>query len=118
VAEFRAALFDDLNAPNAMAAMFTFITRMNAELDKGGTDAGALSRAREAFATMDGVLDIVPDREVADQGLAAWVEERLAARKAARAARNFAEADRIRGELLEKGIVIEDGPSGTTWKSR
>jgi cysteinyl-tRNA synthetase len=118
VVDFKAALFDDLNAPNAMASMFTFVNRMNAELDRQGTDAGGLAKAREAFATMNGVLDIVPDREVADQGLATWVEERLAARKAARAARNFAEADRIRAELLEKGIVIEDGPSGTSWKQR
>ena len=117
-AEFKSALLDDLNAPNAMAAMFTFINRMNAELDRRGTDPAALARAREAFALMDGVLDIIPDREVADQGLAGWVEERLAARKAARAARNFAEADRIRAELLEKGIVIEDGPAGTSWKKR
>jgi cysteinyl-tRNA synthetase len=117
-ADFKSALFDDLNAPNAMAALFTFITRMNAELDKRGSDAGGLKRAREAFATMNGVLDIVPDREVADQGLAEWVEERLAARKAARAQRDFAEADRVRAELLEKGIVIEDGPAGTTWKQR
>jgi cysteinyl-tRNA synthetase len=118
VAEFKAALFDDLNAPNAMAALFTFITRMNAELDKRGADAGALTHARQAFATMNGVLDIVPDREVADQGLSDWVEERLVARKAARGRRDFAEADRIRGELLEKGVIIEDGPSGTTWKQR
>ena len=67
---------------------------------------------------MNGVLDIVPDREVADQGVAAWVEERLAARKAARAARNFAEADRIRAELLAKGVVIEDTATGTVWKQR
>ena len=118
VADFKEALFDDLNAPNAMAALFSFVTRMNAELDKGGTDLAALTRAREAFATMNGILDIVPDREVADQGLAEWVEERLAARKAARASRDFKEADRIRAELLEKGIVIEDGPGGTTWKTK
>jgi cysteinyl-tRNA synthetase len=118
VSDFKAALFDDLNAPNAMAALFTFITRMNAELDRRGSDKGALSRAREAFSTMDGVLDIVPDREVADAGLAEWVEERLVARKEARAARDFGEADRIRRELLDKGIVIEDGPAGTTWKQR
>jgi cysteinyl-tRNA synthetase len=118
VADFKAALFDDLNAPNAMAALFTFVTRINAELDRRGTDAGALERAREAFATMNGVLDIVPDREVTDDRLAEWVEERLAARKAARAARDFKEADAIRAELLAKGIVIEDGPSGTTWKQR
>jgi cysteinyl-tRNA synthetase len=118
VDDFKAALFDDLNAPNAMAALFTFVNRANAELDKRGTDAGAVAEAKRAFETMNGVLDILPDREVSDPGLAAWVEERIAARKAARAGRNFAEADRIRSELLEKGIVIEDGPAGTTWKRR
>src|SRR3954469_3120217 len=118
VEEFKAALFDDLNAPNAMASLFTFINRMNAELDKGGTDAAALISARTAFATMNDVLDIVPDREVADQGLAEWVEERLAARKAARASRDFAEADEIRKGLLEKGVVLEEGPGGTSWKQR
>jgi cysteinyl-tRNA synthetase len=118
VRDFKSALFDDLNAPNAMAILFTFINRMNAELDKPGSDMSALDRVREAFATMNGVLDIVPDREVADQELAEWVEEHLEARKAARAARDFAEADRIRAELLEKGIVIEDTAAGTTWKQR
>ena len=118
VEDFKTALFDDLNAPNAMAVLFTFVNRANAELDRRGTDAAALAQAREAFATMNGVLDILPDRELADAGLSAWVEERIAARKAARGARNFAEADRIRGELLEKGIVIEDGPAGTSWKPR
>jgi cysteinyl-tRNA synthetase len=116
LADFRSALFDDLNAPNAMAALFTFITRINAELDKRGTDTGALGRAREAFGTMNGVLDITPSREVADEELTEWVEERLAARKAARAQRDFAEADRIRAELLAKGVAIEDTPSGTVWK--
>jgi cysteinyl-tRNA synthetase len=118
VDEFKAALFDDLNAPNAMATLFTFITRMNAELDKGGSDMDGLARAREAFSTMDSILDIVPDREVADEGLAAWVEERLAARKSARARRDFAEADRIRAELVEKGILIEDTAAGTSWKTK
>jgi cysteinyl-tRNA synthetase len=118
VADFQEALFDDLNAPNAMAVLFTFVTRMNAELDKGGSDKAALKAARDAFGVMNGVLDIVPDRETPDAGLAAWVEERIAARKAARGARNFAEADRIRDELAAKGIVIEDGAAGTTWKQR
>jgi cysteinyl-tRNA synthetase len=118
VSAFKEALFDDLNAPNAMAILFTFINRMNAELDKGGSDSAALGSAREAFSLMNGVLDIVPDREVADQGLAEWVEERLEARKAARARRDFGEADSIRKELLDKGIVIEDSSAGTTWKTR
>ena len=47
---------------------------------------------------------------------AAWVEERIAARNAARKSKNFAEADRIRDELMSKGVVPKDGASGTTWE--
>ena len=120
-----AAFFDDLNAPQAMGALFVFINRANAELDRRGTDAGALAAARETFALIDGVLDIVPEQADAEATievdgravpLAGWVEERLAERKAARATRDFARADAIRKALEEKGIAIEDGPQGTRWK--
>jgi cysteinyl-tRNA synthetase len=116
VAAFRNALFDDLNAPKAAGALFTFISAANAELDRGGADVDALAAARRAFETMDGVLDLIPDRTVADPALAAWVEERLAARRGARERRDFGEADRIRAELTTRGIAIEDTPSGTKWK--
>src|SRR4029077_2515462 len=116
VAEVEAALFDDLNAPNALAGLFTFITRANAELDRRGSDKESLERARAAFSRINGVLDIVPERTVEDPDLVVWVEERIAARRAAREQRNFAEADRIRAELVERGVVIEDGPGGTKWK--
>jgi cysteinyl-tRNA synthetase len=116
VAAVEAALFDDLNAPNALAGLFNFIHRANAELDRKGTDAGPLAEARKAFARINEVLDIVPDRTVDDPELVRWVEERLAARKAAREQRDFREADRIRDELIRRGIAIEDGPGGTKWK--
>jgi cysteinyl-tRNA synthetase len=114
--EFKAALFDDLGAPEAMATLFSFLTAANRELDSGGTDEAALTRARSTFALMDGVLDLVPERQEASSDLAKWVEERLEARKAARARRDFAEADRIRAELTGKGVVIEDSGGGTKWK--
>ena len=116
VRDVEAALFDDLNAPNALAGLFTFIHKANAELDRRGTDVASLEAARLAFARINSVLEIVPDRSVDDPELAAWVEERIAARKAARERRDFAEADRLRGELLERGIAIEDTPQGTKWK--
>jgi cysteinyl-tRNA synthetase len=116
VRDATAALFDDLNAPEAMAALFSFIRRANAELDRDGQDVAALERAREAFATINGVLDIVPDPVVGDAELASYVEGRLADRRAARARRDFAAADAIRAELTERGIAIEDGPQGTRWK--
>ena len=114
--EFRAALFDDLNAPEAQAALFSFVTTANRELDRNGTDRGALDQARQTFSAMNGVLDIVPEHETAPADLAAWVEERIGARKAARARKDFAEADRIRAELTAKGVVLEDSGGGTKWK--
>ena len=116
LAEFKAALFDDLNAPEAQAVLFTFMKATNRELDRNGSDTGALGQARAAFRAMDGVLDIVPERKTASSDLARWVEERIAARAAARARRDFAEADRIRVELASRGVSLEDSGGGTKWK--
>ena len=114
--EFDAALHDDLNAPRAQAAMFVFINQANAELDRRGGDDASLREARDAFARANGVLDIIPDRRDVDTALARWVDVQLAARKAARATRDFAKADTIRKALEEKGIVVEDTPQGARWK--
>ncbi len=113
--EARSAFFDDLNAPEAMGALFRFIRAANAELDRRGTDASALARARQAFEVINSVLDIVPDR-AQDPELATFVEAKLAERKQARADRDFAKADTIRKELEARGIEIKDGPTGTSWK--
>ncbi len=114
--EVRAAIFDDLNAPNAMGSLFEFIRAANKELDAGGTEAGPLSRAREVFALIDEILDLQPERASADAELATWVEGQLAARAEARARRDFGAADAIRKALDEKGVVIEDTAAGTRWK--
>jgi cysteinyl-tRNA synthetase len=123
--DVRAALFDDLNAPEALAALFVFIRRANAELDHNGADRSALDRARASFATIDGVLDLTPRPQDVDgddnarlerEQLAQWVEERLTARREARAARNFALADSIRREIEQRGIEVKDGPGGTEWR--
>jgi cysteinyl-tRNA synthetase len=116
VAASDAALFDDLNGPEALAALFNFIRRANAELDRRGGDRESIDRARGAFERINGVLDIVPDRSGADASLTAWIEERIDARRAARARRDFAEADRIRGELTGRGVMIEDAGAETRWK--
>ena len=115
-AEVIAALFDDLNAPIALGALFSFVRKANAELDRNGVDKRALERAREVFARINSVLDVVPEAVGPDPELARWVEERLTARKAARAQRDFAAADRIRSEIEAKGVAIEDTPQGTKWK--
>ena len=108
------ALFDDLNAPLAMGALFTFIRAANAELSSGGNDSSALEAARAAFATVNGVLDIIPERQQGNDE--SEIEALLAERTAARGRRDFARSDAIRKSLEERGIEIKDGPGGTTWK--
>jgi len=115
-AEVTAALFDDLNAPIALGALFTFVRKANAELDRNGVDKQALEKAREVFARINSVLDVVPDAVGPDPEVERWVEERLKARKEARGQRDFAKADSIRAEIEGRGIAIEDTPHGTKWK--
>jgi cysteinyl-tRNA synthetase len=116
VAAADAALFDDLNGPEALAALFTFIRRANAELDRRGGDRESVERARAAFERIDSVLDIVPERVGADAALVSWIEDKLGARREARSRRDFAEADRIRAELTARGVTIEDAGGETRWK--
>ncbi len=116
MAQAEAALFDDLNGPEALAALFDFIRKANAELDRRGGDRESVERARAAFARIDGILDIVPEREGAAVELARWIDERIAARREARMRRDFAVADQIRDELKGRGVTIEDAGGETRWK--
>ena len=116
MAQAEAALFDDLNGPEALAALFDFIRKANAELDRRGGDRESVERARAAFARIDGILDIVPEREGTAVELARWIDERIAARREARMRRDFAEADQIRDELKGRGVTIEDAGGETRWK--
>ncbi|HSG08685.1 MAG TPA: cysteine--tRNA ligase [Longimicrobiales bacterium] len=120
VARFREAMDDDFNSSDALAALFTFVNRVNGELDgRPSLPPEERQAALDALRSLDSVLGILEvahaTRTVGDD-LASWVEERIEARKAARAARDFAAADAIRDELTAKGIVLEDGPQGTRWK--
>jgi len=118
VAEFEAAMDDDLNAPKASGAVFAFVRAANRELDQGTWDAGAAAAGLAAFDRVMGVLDILPSAAEVEGDLAAWVEERIAARQAARKARDFAAADAIRDEVAARGVELEDTPQGTRWKKR
>jgi cysteinyl-tRNA synthetase len=112
--QFRAALDDDLNAPQACAALFSFVHDGH-----GALDARAAPGARGALGALEramAVLDILPTQRPADPTLERWIAERVAARDKARQAKDFSAADRIRAELKAKGVEIEDGAGGTTWR--
>jgi cysteinyl-tRNA synthetase len=112
-AAFAAALDDDLNTPEALAALFNYLREVNAAIDDGSMDAEGARTAREALAGADAVLGVLPQ---APDVLPAEVEERIAARNEARKRRDFVESDRIRDDLAARGIILEDTPGGTRWK--
>lgn len=121
IADFEAALDDDLNTPNALAVVFNFIRETNAVLDRdqavSAEDTRTARAAMDRFDAVLGVLDLARS-EAADftDDLAAWVEERLVARRDARGRRDFAGADAIRDEIAAAGIIVEDTPQGPRWK--
>jgi cysteinyl-tRNA synthetase len=119
-AQVTAALHDDLNTPNAFAALFQLADRVRAGVM--AKDARAVSRGRELLlqaGNLMGFLAADPQawfQTGADEGLKAKVEGLIADRAAARAAKNWPEADRIRAELAALNVEVMDGPTGATWR--
>jgi cysteinyl-tRNA synthetase len=116
--EFAAALNDDLNTPEGVGAVFNFAKAANRALDERAWPAETAARALGSLDRILAVLDILPAPGETDVGLAEWVESRLADRRAARGAQDFARADAIRNELAARGIELEDTPAGTRWRVR
>jgi cysteinyl-tRNA synthetase len=117
-AQFTAAMDDDLNTAEALAAVFEYVRDMNTAMDAGECRAGNREPALEFLAKCDAVFDVLEPTVEGGRLPDPEVEARIAARNDAKKARNFALADQIRGELLEQGIILEDTKSGTRWKRK
>src|SRR6202000_2303730 len=130
---YLAALQNDLNTAEARAAVFDMVRAANITLDNGTFGRGNVDAVQKLLSDFDAVFDVLTDRDAAvSKAAVAWaqaegrtdvapellqaqsitdeeIEALIAERTDARKRRNFARGDAIRNELLEKGIVIEDG---------
>lgn len=111
-AEFIAAMEDDLNTADALAAVFMLVRDINTAI-AAGVGKVALEAFADTFDSLTGVLGLVYNRKSndLDSEVEALIEQRTAARKA----RDFKTADEIRDRLKEMGITLEDTPQGVKW---
>jgi len=128
VKEFCNEMDDDFNTPRALALMFEEVRLLNRLLDNDETK-GLISRRADLLRVGEvlGFLQEGPaafrekkkERWLRTHGLTAQeIEEKIRLRNLARSEKRWDEADRIRNELSEKGIALEDTPGGTLWKVR
>jgi len=110
---FIEVMDDDFNTADGVSVIFELVRDVNAAVSPASDPTKALAAGcRDIFLELCGVLGIPFGEESA---LDAEIEEKIAARQAARKAKNWAEADRIRDELKAEGIILEDTPQGVKW---
>ncbi|MBQ4337966.1 MAG: cysteine--tRNA ligase [Clostridia bacterium] len=111
--QFIAAMDDDLNTADAIAAVFEAVRDINSAIVGKNASAQTVAYVAKVFDELTGVLGLVYNRkaEVLDEDIDAMIQARTNARKE----KNWAEADRIRDELKAMGIVLEDTAQGVKW---
>ncbi|MCL2488066.1 MAG: cysteine--tRNA ligase [Oscillospiraceae bacterium] len=113
--QFTAAMEDDLNTADALAAVFDLVRDIHSQL-AGELSKDTIASLLAGFGDLTGVLGLLYERQPESQDQdTAEIEGLIAARKTARGAKNWAESDRIRDQLRGMGIILEDTPQGIKW---
>ena len=110
---FEAALDDDLNISPALAALFDLVRELNRRIDARQLSTADAGRAAAFIRDLDRVLAVTPAQE---EGLSAELQALLDQRAASRTARDWAGSDRLRVELAERGVLVEDTRDGQRWR--
>jgi cysteinyl-tRNA synthetase len=118
--DFEASLDDDLNTSGALGAVFIFIGEANVAMAEGRLHEADRPEIKAWFKVIDDRLAIIPPMEhpVQDDKEAEEIEELVTQRNEARKSRNFALSDKIRQQLLDRGVLIEDTREGTKWRRK
>ena len=111
--EFEKQMDDDLNTPSALASLFNFIREINKLMNERKISK---ENSKEIYNTMMRFDEVLGILETEKKELPEWAKELIEKREKLRKEKKFKEADEIRTELREKGIIIEDTPQGTRWK--
>ena len=110
------AMDDDFNTGGGIAAIFDLVRDLNGALNgEAPASFAAIAAGKEVLDELTALFGFVREGGV-DDAFVAEIEAAIAARTAAKKAKNYTEADRIRAELLARGVVLEDTPQGTKYK--
>lgn len=115
---FHAKMQDDFNTPDAITALFEWVSEVNGLLAQAEVKAADLKAAAELFAEMNGVLRVAAAGEAEPELLDEEIEALIAERVEARKQKNWARADEIRDLMQEQGILLEDTPQGMRWRRK